>query len=163
VVTWHFGISGFFLLSGATLGLERLQLPEGFIQVSLQTLFVKTQVGEGLGVATEYARGGERCVDLRMFGVDFARGFEVDKKEHRIFEGSGAIQAPLGVAASLGVHPLKRGFRREVEEELTAEGFVRFHVFVRHNDGAASKTVAHRVQRGPLLAFVGAGTGDLLG
>ena len=94
-----------------------------------------------------------------MFGVDFARGFEVAEREHRIFEGSGAIQAPLRIAESLGVHPLKRGFRREVGEEFIAEGFVRFHVFVRHDDRAASKTVAHRVQRGPLLAFVGAGTG----
>ncbi len=130
-----------------------------FIERSLETLFVEAEVDEGFQVVAEDAGGGEGSVDLGMFCLDPACGFEMTEGEHGVFDRPGPVEAPLGVAEGLGVLALERGLGREAFEESFAEEVVSVHVFVRHDDRAAGQAVARGVHGRALFAFFGAGTG----
>jgi hypothetical protein len=157
---------GCFCLSPA-FGLEGLELVQRLFEGAVETLFVEAKVREGLRVVAEDAAGGKGGMDLGMSGLDFAGGFGVAKRDHGVFDGPGSVETPLGIAEGLGVLALERSFRREVLDQLVAEGVVRLQVLPGHNDGASGEPVAHGVQRGfsfaffAYFAFVGARTGGV--
>jgi hypothetical protein len=147
------------LAGGSALGLEFLELSEGFFERTLQPLFVKTQVDEGFGVFAEDSGSGQGGVDLRMACVYVARGFEVTEREHAVFDRAGAVETPLGVAEGLGVLALERGFGREIGHEFFAESVVSVEVFVREDNYASGQAVTESVERGGFFAFGRAGSG----
>jgi hypothetical protein len=147
---------------GFALGLEGFEFAQSLIERAVQPLFVQGQVDEGFRIVAEDARGGDGGVDLDVFGIDFAGFLRVAKGEHGVFERTGAVEAPLGVAKGLGVLLFERGFGGEALEEAFAEDVVLRHVFIRHDYGAACQAVAQGVQSGTLFAFLRAGSGGVV-
>ncbi len=106
---------------GLALGLKRLKLLQRFVEGALQPLFVEAEVREGLGVVAKDARGGQGSVNLRVFCLDPAGFFDMTQREHRVFDGTHAVQTPLGIAEGLGILTLDGRFGREIRHEFGAE------------------------------------------
>ena len=98
-------------------------------------------------------------MDLGVVRLDPAGFFDMTEREHGVFDGTYAVQTPLGVAEGLSVLAFDGRFGREIRHELGAEAHVGIHVFPRHDDDAARQPVTHRVQGGFLLSFFSAGSG----
>jgi hypothetical protein len=110
------------------------------------------EVHESLGTLEKDGSGGESGVDFRMAVIELACRAVVAEGEHAFFEGTYAVETPLGIDDGLGALAFREGVGRETGEIFVGEFPVSVEVFGGQNDDAGGEAVAQSVQAGGLLA-----------